>query len=410
MKKKILILVLIAIGASGLAGILPISISLSPTEKLVLVESISNRIISPSILASGFLAHEEEVMLSSEVIGKVAELFVEEGEPVSAGDLVLRVDDKNFLAGLEQSEAAVRINSIDIERQKVRVENLERQFQRSEALFGRDLIGEEEYESLRNQLDLARIDYLSSQERLAQSNAQLDQVLDNLSKTQIISPIDGVVTSLDIKVGETAIASSTNIPGSSLMTIANPSSIYTEVLVDEADIANIRVGQKAEIVAIAYPDEPMQGTVRFIANTAKIAQGRTGLSFVVKIDIEDPGEVTLRPGMSCRAEIFTQDDRLVTAVPIEAVLFEEDKAENRSDHFIFLNDQGVAKKTKVEVGLSDDEFQELLSEIDSDVDVIVGPNRELRNLVDGDRIGELVENGDPEQRGRGGRFQFRIGN
>ena len=410
MKKKIVILVLIAIGASGLTGILPISISLSPTEKLVLVESISNRIISPSILASGFLAHEEEVMLSSEVIGKVAELFVEEGEPVSAGDLVLRVDDKNFLAGLEQSEAAVRINSIDIERQKVRVENLERQFQRSEALFGRDLIGEEEYESLRNQLDLARIDYLSSQERLAQSNAQLDQVLDNLSKTQIISPIDGVVTSLDIKVGETAIASSTNIPGSSLMTIANPSSIYTEVLVDEADIANIRVGQKAEIVAIAYPDEPMQGTVRFIANTAKIAQGRTGLSFVVKIDIEDPGEVTLRPGMSCRAEIFTQDDRLVTAVPIEAVLFEEDKAENRSDHFIFLNDQGVAKKTKVEVGLSDDEFQELLSEIDSDVDVIVGPNRELRNLVDGDRIGELVENDDPEQRGRGGRFQFRIGN
>ena len=410
MKKKIIILVLIAIGASGLTGILPISISLSPAEKLVLVEGISNRVISPSILASGFLAHEEEVMLSSEVIGKVAELFVEEGEPVSAGDLVLRVDDKNFLAGLEQSEAAVRINSIDIERQKVRVENLERQFQRSEALFGRDLIGEEEYESLRNQLDLARIDYLSSQERLAQSNAQLDQVLDNLSKTQIISPIDGVVTSLDIKVGETAIASSTNIPGSSLMTIANPSSIYTEVLVDEADIANIRVGQKAEIVAIAYPDEPMQGTVRFIANTAKIAQGRTGLSFVVKIDIEDPGEVTLRPGMSCRAEIFTQDDRLVTAVPIEAVLFEEDKAENRSDHYIFLNDQGVAKKTKVEVGLSDDEFQELLSEIDSDVDVIVGPNRELRNLVDGDRIGELVENDDPEQRGRGGRFQFRIGN
>ena len=409
MKKKVIILGLVVAGVTGLAGIAPISILFSPAEKLVLVESISNRVIRPSILASGFLAHEEEVMLSSEVIGKVAELFVEEGKPVSTGDLVLRVDDKNFLAGLEQSEAAVRINSIDIERQELRVENLERQFQRSKALFGRELIGEEEYESLRNQLDLARIDYLSSQERLAQSKAQLDQVLDNLSKTQIISPIDGVVTSLDIKVGETAIASSTNIPGSSLMTIANPSSIYTEVLVDEADIANIRVGQKAEIVAIAYPDDPMQGTVRFIANTAKTAQGRTGLSFVVKIDIDDPGEVTLRPGMSCRAEIFTQDDRLVTAVPIEAVLFEEDKAENRSDHFIFINDQGVAKKTKVEVGLSDDEFQELLSEIDSDVDVIVGPNRELRNLVDGDRIGELVESDDSGQRGRGGRFQFRIG-
>ena len=175
-------------------------------------------------------------MLSSEVIGKVDELMIEEGDSVNAGDLVLRVDDKNFLAGLEQSEASVRINTIDIERQELRITNLERQFARSSRLYEQDLIGEEEYESLRNQLDLARIDFSSSKERLTQAEAQLDQVLDNLSKTKIISPIDGVVTSLDIKVGETAIASSTNIPGSSLMTIANPASIYTEVLVDEADI------------------------------------------------------------------------------------------------------------------------------------------------------------------------------
>ena len=225
--------------------------------KLVEVAAVSRQIISPSILASGFLAHEEEVMLSSEVIGKVDELMVKEGDLVNSGDLVLRVDDKNFLAGLEQSEASVRINTIDIERQEMRIKNLERQFSRSSRLFEKGLIGEEEYETLRNQLDLARIDFSSSLERLAQAEAQLDQVLDNLSKTKIISPIDGVVTSLDIKVGETAIASSTNIPGSSLMTIANPASIYTEVLVDEADIANIELGQRAEIVAIAYPDQPM---------------------------------------------------------------------------------------------------------------------------------------------------------
>ena len=126
MKKKVIILGLVVAGVTGLAGIAPISILFSPAEKLVLVDSISNRVIRPSILASGFLAHEEEVMLSSEVIGKVVELFVEEGKPVSTGDLVLQVDDKNFLAGLEQSEAAVRINSIDIERQELRVENLER--------------------------------------------------------------------------------------------------------------------------------------------------------------------------------------------------------------------------------------------------------------------------------------------
>ena len=360
--------------------------------KEVDISVVSQRIISPSILASGFLAHEEEVMLSSEVIGKVADLFVEEGDQVDTGDLVLRVDDKNFIAGCEQSEAAVRINTIDIERQEVRIANLERQYERSKSLYQQELIGEEEYETLLNQLELARIDYLSAQERLAQSEAQLDQVLDQLSKTQIISPIDGVITSLDIKVGETAIASSTNIPGSSLMTIANPASIYTEVLVYEADIANVEVGQRAEIVAIAYPDQPMRGVVRFIANTAKIAQGRTGLSFVVKIDITDPGDVVLRPGMSCRAEIFTRQDQSVAAVPIEAVIFEEDRAELRSEYFVFVNDDGIARKTKVDVGLSDDEYQELTSIVDNDIEIVIGPNQELRHLLDGDRLNtNLVE-------------------
>lgn len=354
--------------------------------KEVTVATVSQRVISPSILASGFLAHEEEVMLSSEVIGRVAELFVEEGDAVDREQLVLRVDDRNLRASQEQAEANVRLNTIDIARQEVRIETLERQYERSRALHERSLIGDEEFENMANQLDLARIDLDSSRERLAQSEAQLAQVNDQLSKTRITTPIKGVVTSLDIKVGETAIASSTNIPGSSLMTIADPASIYTEVLVDEADVATIEVGQRAEVVAIAYPNQPMQGVVRFIANTAKVAPGRQGLSFTVKIDIIDPGDVVLRPGMSCRAEIFTRQDERVAAVPIQAVVFEEDRAALVSEHYIFVNDGGVARKTRVEVGLSDDEYQELVSEIDDDVEIVVGPNRELRHLLEGDRI------------------------
>jgi len=354
--------------------------------KEVNVSTLSQRVISPSILASGFLAHEEEVMLSSEVIGKVSELFVEEGDVVSQGQLLLQVDDVNFIASLEQTEAAVRINSIDIDRQEVRIGNLLRQFERAKSLHARAMIGDDEFDNSSNQLALARIDLLSSRERLSQSEAQLDQVNDQLSKTKIVSPIEGVITSLDIKVGETAIASSTNIPGSSLMTIANPASIYTEVLVDEADVANIDIGQRAEIVAIAYPDQPMIGEVRYIANTAKVAPGRQGLSFTVKIEITDARNVVLRPGMSCRAEIFTRQDQKVVAVPIQAVLFEEDRSQLRSEYFMFVNDNGVARKTKIEVGLSDDEYQELITDLDDDIQVIVGPDQELRNLVEGDPI------------------------
>jgi HlyD family secretion protein len=354
--------------------------------KEVNVSMLSQRVISPSILASGFLAHEEEVMLSSEVIGKVSELFVEEGDTVTEGQLLLQVDDKNFIAGLEQSEAAERINTIDIERQEVRIANLSRQFERSKSLHEQKMIGDDEFDTIKNQLDLARIDLKSSTERLTQARAQLDQVNDNLSKTRIVSPIEGVITSLDIKVGETAIASSTNIPGSSLMTIANPASIYTEVFVDEADVANIEIGQRTEIVAIAYPDQPMQGVVRYIANTAKIAPGRQGLSFTVKIEITDPGDVVLRPGMSCRAEIFTRQDQEVIAVPIQAVIFEEDRSALRSEYFVFVNDNGIARKTKIEVGISDDEYQELMSDIDDNIEIIVGPDQELRHLLEGDRI------------------------
>lgn len=382
--RKILLILLILATVVALPFI---NRSLFGTDaKEVEVATVSRRLISPSILASGFLAHEEEVLLSSEIIGKVAALYVEEGDRVSQGQLVLQVDDRNLLAGLEQTEAAVRLNTIDIERQEVRIDNLRRQVERTRSLYERKMVGDEEFDAISNQLALAEIDLKSSRERLAQSEAQLEQVMDQLSKTQIVSPLDGVVTSLDIKVGETAIASSTNIPGSSLMTIANPDSIYVEVLVDEADVANIEVGQRAEVVAIAYPDQPMQGIVRYIANTAKVEQGRQGLTFTVKIDITDPGAVMLRPGMSCRAEIFTRQDQEVAAVPIQAVLFEEDRSALRNQHFIFINDNGVARKTEVEVGLSDDEYQELTTRIDGEVEIVVGPNRELRHLLDGDRL------------------------
>ncbi|MEX0617908.1 MAG: efflux RND transporter periplasmic adaptor subunit [Pseudohongiellaceae bacterium] len=354
--------------------------------KDVQVASLERRVISPSILASGFLAHEEEVLLSSEVIGKVSQIFVEEGDRVKAGQVVLRVDDKNLLASLQQSEASVRLNEIDIERQQLRIDNLLTQWERAKGLHERNMIGDEEYENLTSQLNLAEVDLKSAQERLLQARAQLEQVNDQLSKTQILSPIDGVVTSLDIKVGETAIASSTNIPGSSLMTIANPASIYTEVLVDEADVATIAEGQRAEIVAIAYPDQPMQGVVGFIANTAKVATGRQGLSFTVEIDITDAAGVVLRPGMSCRAEIFTRQDEEVLTAPIRAIIFEEDRSALRSEYFLFVNDNGVARKTQVDVGISDDEYQEILGGVDSDREIIVGPDSVLRHLLDGDRL------------------------
>jgi HlyD family secretion protein len=170
------------------------------------------------------------------------------------------------------------------------------------------------------------------------------------------------------------------------MTIANPGSIHTEVNVDEADIANVSVGQKARIYAIAYPDLPVDGVVDSIAVSAKVATGQQGQSFAVKIRLVDPEKITLRPGMTCRAEIFTATKTDVIATPIQAIQVEEDISAGKSERHVFVVRGSRAGRVTVDVGLSDDMYQEVKSGLADADEVIVGPDRVLRALKDGDRI------------------------
>ncbi len=365
-----------------------------PAAKAVTLEAADQRTIKASILASGRLVHEDEVKLSSEVIGKVRTLLVEEGEAVTAGQLVLQIDEENFRAALAQNEAAVRLEEIAIERQKLMVDNLVKQFARKTKLHDRGLIGEDAFDNAENELAIARVDLRARHESLVQSRARLDQARDQLAKTQIRSPIDGIVTSLDIKVGETAIASTTNIAGSSLMTIANPGSMLTEVYVDEADIANVSLGQSAEVSAIAFPDTPLAGTVVAIASTAKQVTGRQGLSFEVQLALDPEAQLELRPGMSCRSEIFTSSESEVIAVPVQAVLYDSDTTDEDEANYVFVEDEGLARKQTVILGLADDNYQEIRQGLDIGQAVVTGPYKILRGLRDGNHI-SAIKNPDP---------------
>jgi len=392
MTRKLLIIAAIV----ALAVALPVARGVfgGGNVRTVETETLARRSIQASVLASGRLAHEEEVKLMSEEIGRVTQLFVEEGDRVKAGDLLLQIDDQAHRAAVEQSRAQVRLQEIAIDRQRLRLENLRKQWERQEALYQRGLIDQDSFDLLTNELGLAEVDLQSSVEQLSQARAQLEQAEDRLRKTRVYSPIDGVVTSLDIEVGETAISSTTNVPGSTLMTIANPDSIHTEVNVDEADIANVEVGQKAHVYAIAYPDVPIEGIISSIAVSAKVPegqQGQQGLSFAVKIKLDPPEGVRLRPGMSCRAEIFTTTKEGVLAVPIQAILVDENRVENRTTYSVFVNDGGTARKVEVKVGLSDDTYQEVTEGLSEGDEIVIGPDRVLRALSDGDRIQVTAE-------------------
>ena len=362
--------------------------------------------IKTSILASGTLIYKDQVQLRSEVIGQVSELFIEEGDNVSQGQVLMRLDQRSFNADVEQQQAYVRMQTIAIERQKKQLDNTKAKWLRNKNLYERKMIGQDAFELIDNQHDLAKIELRSRQEALTQAQATLDKALERLEKTVFRSPIDGIATSVDIKIGETAISGTTNIAGSNLITIADPASILVEVQVDEADIANVRLDQDVDVYAVAFPDDALKGQVKTIATSAKRASNREGLSFTVKILLESDENIDVRPGMSCRAEIFTKVKGNTIAVPIQSVIFEESEGEGSdvkvrgrrggvrigssgnstmTSHVFVLID-GKAVKRDVELGISNDELQEVTEGVDLDEDIIIGPSRLLGKLKDGDAV------------------------
>jgi HlyD family secretion protein len=372
----------------------------SKDAKQVEIQKVELKLIKSSILASGTLAFREQVQLRSEVIGQVTELHVEEADQVKKDDLVITLDPKTYQAQVEQAEARVRIQEIAIERQRLLIRTLTDRFERQKIMFAKKLVDEDSFEALESELALAKVDLRSLQESLAQASAALDQADELLSKTRIRSPIDGVVIQVDIKVGETVIAGTTNIPGSTMMVIADPSESLTEVQVDEADIAQVSEGQNADIFAAAYPDTPLSGIIQSIASVARQSPGQASLSFLVKILLDEQDTLKIRPGMSVRADIYTESSEQTLAVPVQAVLFDEDTDEEnegkKEQTYVFVFEDGKAVRKDVEIGISSDSDQEITDGLKEGERVISGPFRILRHLNDGEEVEEAEDTDEDE--------------
>jgi HlyD family secretion protein len=352
--------------------------------------------IHPSILATGNLVFRQEVQLSAEVIGKVAAVQVKEGDHVARGQILLKLDPTVYLAEVAQQEASRRNAAIAIERSQINLANQQRGLERTGQLYKAKYIDISKYDDVVHQVDVAKVDLRASRETLEQASAMLLQARERLAKTEVRAPIDGTVTAVPIKVGETAVASATGIAGSSLMTIADVGSIMAEVNVDEADIARVAVGQQAKVFPAAYPDQPLIGKVESVAMAPKSAMPGAqsqGRSYVVKLRLDEP-KLALRSGMTCRVEIVVGSSAAKPAVPIQAVLSEEvagardkDKDKVKNTSYVFVVQDGKAKKTQVELGLSDDANQEVTKGLAAGQTIAVGPARLLRELRDGDLVG-----------------------
>ncbi|MEN9527682.1 MAG: hypothetical protein RLY56_1633 [Pseudomonadota bacterium] len=341
--------------------------------------------VKPSILASGTLAYKVEVNLTAEVTARVRSIAVQEGDTVQEGQLLLRLDPETYNAIIAREEASVRQNRINIDRQRAVVALRKQQYERSQKLATAKLIDQNRLDEDRNQFVVAEADLRSSEEALQRSLAVLSDAREQRAKTEIRAPISGRIVSLPIKAGEVAIPSTASLAGAQLMKIADVSAIQAEVKVDEADVAKITLGQRADVFAAAYPDTALSGKVERIALTPTVeGQGR---SYKVTLAIEAPATLQLRSGMSARAIIFLGDGRKQLSVPVEAVVTETPE-KNVVKKFVWVDDGGKARKRAITTGLSDDRWEAIDSGIAAKDRIITGPAKTLRRLRDGDAVTE----------------------
>jgi HlyD family secretion protein len=246
----------------------------------------------------------------------------------------------------------------------------------------------------------------SSNERVKQGQADLSRQADQLKKTTRFSPIDGVVSSLPVRVGEYALASFSTTP---LMTVADMSQINAEIKVDETDIADVQVGQKAKVKVDALGEVEIEGEViekgasaitRSGQTIAQSANTQEAKDFLVKIKLNPVQQVRdkLRPGMSSTAVITTATMDQVMTVPLQAIVPREAKDQPAEQPgagapkkkevegvFLFSKD-GRGHFTPITTGIKGDQEIEVKSGLNDGDEIIIGPYKTLRTLKDGDQV------------------------
>ncbi|MER3328580.1 MAG: efflux RND transporter periplasmic adaptor subunit, partial [Candidatus Kapaibacterium sp.] len=258
-KGKIIFLIILIIAAFVAVGYF---LSKDKTVDIsVRTDQVSLRTITQKVKAIGNLHPETEVKISSEASGEIIELPVMEGDTVKKGQLLARIKPDLIQTQLEQYQAALDAAKTDIDYQKSSLERAEYEFSRMRDLYQKEYVAKQDLDRVKTTLDQTRSQYQNSLARYDQSKASLKQIQQNASRTTILSPIDGIVTALNIEVGEKVLGTIQNV-GTEMMRISDLSTMNTKVDVDENDIVLINVGDTASIEIDAFPDLIFKGIVK----------------------------------------------------------------------------------------------------------------------------------------------------
>ncbi len=414
----------------------PAEVEFTKVKRTDIIERVS---------ASGRVQPEVEVRLSPDVSGEIIELYVEEGDSVKQGQLLLKIRPDNYESLFARAQAAVNSSKANTEQTRASLAQAESRavrakadFDRNKKLFEDKVISAADFEQIRanyqvgqQDIEAAKANISAAQFNVKSSEAGLRDAGENLRKTTIFAPVSGIVSLLNVEKGERVVGTS-QMAGTELMRIANLNNMEVRVNVNENDIVRVMVGDTADIDVDAYSatGRKFRGLVTEIASTASGLTGAAGAAisadavteFEVKVKILNEsfqdllaktGKKTypFKPGMTASVDIITNRKSNVLSVPIAAVTTRDGEAmsqntENDNDNngpkpadaskpkkeelikeVVFVDSAGVAKSRVVTTGISDFENIEILSGLEAGQKIVSGPFIMVsKNLKDNDKI------------------------
>lgn len=415
----------------------------------VTTEKVSKRTVNELVSASGKVQPETEVKLSSEVSGEIVELTIKEGDIVEKGQVLCRVKPDILQSGYDRAVASLNAQRATLaaaEQQLKQTEatfkNIESTYKRNRELFEKKVISAAEFDQVESDYRAALANLAAQKQNVEatrygidQSQAMVKEAADNLARTTIYAPVDGVVSLLSVELGERVVGTA-QMAGTEIMRIANMSSMEVNVEVNENDINRVSVGNEATIEVDAFRDRKFKGVVTEIGSsaigiaTATTASTEQVTNFMVKVRIlpesyedilRDNKEKTspFKPGLSATVDIHTERDNGLS-VPIQAVTTREiatddstakkstapadtskqsasgkaAPAKEQVQECVFVyNTDGTVSLRVVETGIQDDKYIRIVKGLSEGEEVVVGPfNAISKTLKDGDQV-EKVNKG-----------------
>ncbi len=374
MKKYLIVFIVIALFV--VAGV----IKNKDGGKFVKVKKVTVKNLAETVSGTGTVRPVKTITIMSEVMGKIVELPVKEGQLVKKGDLLCKIDDKNSKNDVERLRAEVKRQGLVLEQMKIDFNQAKKEFERKKSLFNSGIISNDEFEKALTQFNNKRLSFEQQKFYLKQTESNLEKAIENLSKTRIIAPIDGKITSLKKEVGEQVIQGTINNPGSVIMVLSDMNKLELEVEVNEVDAVLLKKGMNADIYLDSFDGKVFKGRVKSISESAEKPQGRDVSLFRVKIDFIKKNK-KIKPGMSGRAEIVVKESKNTPVIPIEAV-----RKDDKGKEYCFKVVNNIARKVFIKTGISNDFFVEVKDGLREGETVITGPYRVLKTLNDGDKV------------------------